>query len=410
MQQNFTVIMFGSKRVYTVLLVLGHFFTFGSILKAQYNPDNGFMDAHFGKPITFSSRDSSFSLGIGGRIQSMAEVRQDLNADLNTIDFYIRRLRLNLAGNAMSHKFTYRIQLCFSQRDVSSDNSLVQNNLILRDAMLFYSPNKNWRFGFGQTKLPGNRQRQTSSANLQFADRSNTNGLFTLDRDKGFWITNTIWTKKKAVISNVLAITTGEGRINSDKSNGLCYSVRSEVLPFGEFKNSGDYIESDIFFEEKFKLSIGAAYSFNNKTSRVAGQLGEYLFNNQRADIHYFGFDWVMKHRGWSFTGELYRRISKNGISVNPTNPSKPNFVYSGTGLLMQSGILFTKKDELAARYGFTSPDSRIKSYIGRVNEYMIAYSHYFFRHNLKLQTDAAYYRGAAQKILQWRFTGIVTF
>ena len=382
----------------------------GNRILAQFNPDNGFMDARFGKPITFSSRDSSFSLGIGGRIQSLAEVRHDLNADNTTVDFSIRRLRLNFSGNAINQKFTYRIQLCFSQRDVSSDNSQVVNNLFLRDAMLFYSPSKHWRFGFGQTKLPGNRQRQTSSANLQFADRANTNGLFTLDRDKGFWAVYTTKTKSKAVISSTFALTSGEGRINSDKSSGLCYSFRSEVLPFGEFKSNGDYIESDIFFEDKFKMSVGAYYSFNNKTSRVAGQLGEYLYNNQRADIHYYGVDWVMKKKGWSFTGELTRRKSNNGVSINASNPSKVNFVYSGTGLLLQSGYLMTRKNELALRYGFTAPDARVKAYTSRVNEYMLAYSHYFFRHNLKLQSDIGYFKGPAQEQLQWRFTGIVTF
>jgi phosphate-selective porin OprO and OprP len=387
----------------------GFFLVLSLIVWGQYNPDNGFMDAHFGKPITFSSRDSSFSLGIGGRIQSLAEVKQDLVSDKNTIDFSIRRLRLNFSGNAINQKFTYRIQLCFSQRDVSSDNSLVQNNLYLRDAMLYYSPNKSWRFGFGQTKLPGNRQRQTSSGNLQFADRSNTNALFTLDRDKGFWIANTIRTKKKAVISNTLAITSGEGRITSDKTNGLCYSLRSEVLPFGIFNSNGDYIESDIYFEDKFKLSVGFSYSFNNRTSRVAGTLGEYLYNNQLADIHYYGTDIVMKKKGWSFTGELYKRTSKNGVSINPTN-SKVNFVYSGTGLLLQSGYLFTPKDEFAIRYGRTSPDTKVASYISKLNEYMVAYSHYFFRHNLKLQTDAGYFKGPGQETFQWRFTGIVTF
>ncbi|MDZ4794292.1 MAG: porin [Bacteroidota bacterium] len=379
------------------------------IVPAQYNPNNGFLDAHFGKPITFSSRDSSFTLGIGGRIQSMAESRYDLQTEKGTIDFYIRRLRLNFSGNAISQKFTYRIQLCFSQRDVASDNSLVPNNFFLRDAMLYYSPNKHWRFGFGQTKLPGNRQRQTSSGNLQFADRSNTNALFTLDRDKGFWIVNTIRSKKKLIVSNTLAITSGEGRINSDKTAGLCYSARSEILPLGEFKNNGDYVESDLFFEEKLKLSVGFSYSFNNKTSRVAGQLGESLYNNQLADIHYYGTDIVMKKKGWSFTGELYRRTSKNGISINPST-SKVNFVYSGTGLLLQSGYLFTKKDEFAVRYGRTSPDKKVTNYTSQLNEYMLAYSHYFFRHNLKLQTDAAYFKGPAQKALQWRFTGIVTF
>jgi len=399
-----------------MIALISRFFLFFFFLTSigvsgQYNPANGYLDAHFGKPITFTSRDSSFSLGIGGRIQSLAEARIDLNNNNNnSVDFSIRRLRLNFAGSAVSKRFSYRIQLCFSQRDVASDNTGVANNLFLRDAMLFYAPNKHWRFGFGQTKLPGNRQRQTSSGNLQFVDRSNTNALFTLDRDKGFWITNTNKVGKQTILSNTLAVTSGEGRIISDKSTGLCYSLRSEILPLGEFKNNGDFIEADLYFEEKLKLSLGFVYSFNNKTSRVAGQLGEYLFNNQHADIHYFGTDFMLKKKGWSVTGELYRRISDNGISINPTNPSKVNAVYSGTGLMLQTGYLVSKDNEISARYGFTKPDDRVKNYLVKLNEYVLGYSHYFFRHNLKLQSDLAYLKSPAQDILQLRFTGIVTF
>ncbi len=379
--------------------------------KAQHNPINGYLDAYFGKPITFTSLDSSFSLGISGRIQSLAEVRIDLdNDDNNTVDFSVRRARLNFTGNAISKKFSYRIQLCFSQRDVFADNSSVPNNLFLRDAMLFYSPNKHWRFGFGQTKLPGNRQRQVSSGNLQMVDRSNTNALFTLDRDKGLWITNNSKIGKKAVLSTTMALTSGEGRIISDKSTGLCYSIRSELLPFGEFKNNGDFIEADIHYEDKLKMSIGAVYSYNNKTSRIAGQLGEYLYNNQRADIHYYGADFMMKKRGWSFMGELYHRTSKNGISLSNTTPPKANVVYSGTGFMLQTGYLVSRSNEIAVRYGFTRPDQKVQNYITRLDEYMLAYSHYFFRHNLKLQTDFGYFKGPAQKILQWRMTGVVTF
>ena len=378
------------------------------VVSAQYT-DNGFLEAHFGKPITFYSRDSTFSLGIGGRIQSLAETRYDTDKQTGSTDFSIRRLRLNFIGNAISKNFTYRIQLCFSQRDVFADNSQVQNNLFLRDAMLYYSPNSHWRFGFGQTKLPGNRQRQTSSGNLQFVDRSNTNALFTLDRDKGFWIFNTNRLGKKGLLSNTFAISSGEGRINSDRSNGLCYSLRTEILPFGAFKNNGDYVEADLYFEETIKLSWAFAYSFNNRTSRVAGQLGEYLFNNQYADLHYYGTDFMIKKNGWSFTGELYKRRSKNGISISAATPPKVNFVYSGTGLLLQTGYLLTKKNELAVRYGSTTPDNKIKSYISKAEEYVIAYSHYFFRHNLKVQADAAYLK-SDQKILQGRFTAIITF
>lgn len=378
---------------------------------AQYNPATGYLDARFGKPITFISKDSSFSLGISGRIQSLAEARFDPEASRNnTVDFSIRRLRLNFAGSAISKRFSYRIQLCFSQRDVSSDNSLVANNLFLRDAMLYYAPDKHWRFGFGQTKLPGNRQRQTSSGNLQMVDRSNTNALFTLDRDKGFWITHTSRLGKELVWGNTLAITSGEGRIVSDKGTGLCYSLRSEILPFGEFKNNGDYIESDLYYEEKLKLSIGMVYSYNNRTSRVAGQLGEYLYNGQHANIHYYGGDFMLKRKGWSLTGELFRRVSDNGISINPTNPSKVIAVYSGTGFMLQTGYLFTRSNELSARYGFTQPDQRVKNYLFRQDEYVLGYSHYFFRHNLKLQSDLAFLQSRPQDIVQWRFTGIVTF
>ncbi len=377
---------------------------------AQKARSNGFVNANFGKPIVISSADSSFTLGISGRIQNLAESQFDLKTEKNTVDFSIRRLRLNLAGTALSPKFTYRIQLNFSQRDISSNNSEVQNNLFLRDAMLFYAPNNQWRFGFGQTKLPGNRQRQVSSANLQMVDRSNTNALFTLDRDKGFWVFNKQSIGKRAVLKNTAAITSGEGRINSDKTAGLCYSFRSEILPFGDFKNGGDYVESDLEHEDNVKLSLAFVYSYNNKTSRVAGQLGDYLYNRQLADITYYGSDVMMKYKGWSFLGELFRRKSDNGVSINPTNPSKVNFVYSGTGLLLQSGYLVTPKNEIVLRYGFTNPDDKVDNYVSKLNEYVIGYSHYFFKHQLKLQTDASFLKGADQEIFQLRFTGIITF
>ena len=402
--------MFVLKPVYPFPLFFV-LFTFSAYIGlGQASPENGTLDVRFGKPTTFYSKDSSFYLGIGGRIQAMTEVRHDFNTEKSLVDFYIRRLRLSFAGSAISKKFTYRIQLSFSQRDISPDNSQAQNNLFLRDAMLFYSPNSHWRFGFGQTKLPGNRQRQISSGNLQLPDRSNTNALFTLDRDKGFWIYYKSDQKKNVVVNSTFAISTGEGRINSDKTANLCYSLRGELLPFGAFTNGGDYLESDHYFEDKLKLSLGLAYSYNNKTSRVAGQLGEYLYNNQLADLTYYGTDVIMKFRGWSFLGELYRRKSNNGVSILTSNPAKVNFVYSGTGLLLQSGFLFTKKDEIIARYGRTSPDKKIDQYTDLVNEYVLGYSHYFFHHKLKILTDASIFKGPTQKLFQWRFSSVIAF
>ena len=38
-----------------------------------------------------------------------------------------------------------------------------ENINIIRDAVITYRPNRHWNLSFGQTKLPGNRQRVNSS-------------------------------------------------------------------------------------------------------------------------------------------------------------------------------------------------------------------------------------------------------
>ena len=96
---------------------------------------------------------------------------------------------MRLDGYVGSPKILYAIQLSFAPGDVGE---IVEgeNLNIIRDAVVIYSPNKNWNFGFGQTKLPGNRQRVNSSGALQLTDRTINNAKFTLDRDFGFQIHN----------------------------------------------------------------------------------------------------------------------------------------------------------------------------------------------------------------------------
>jgi hypothetical protein len=60
-----------------------------------------------------------------------------------------------------------------------------ENINIIRDAVVFYRPNKHWNISFGQTKLP-EIERVNSSGGLQLTDRSINNTRFTIDRDFGF--------------------------------------------------------------------------------------------------------------------------------------------------------------------------------------------------------------------------------
>lgn len=365
--------------------------------------------ASFGKGIGFASADSSFTLALSGRIQSMAEVKHELNSETTTADFFVRRCRLNLQGTAFHPSFTYRIQLGFAQRDITADNTAAQNNLILRDAMLYYAPKKWLKFGFGQTKLPGNRQRQVSSANLQLVERSIANNNFTLDRDKGIWMFNN-FKFNKSVVKSTVAISTGDGRINSDKNGELCYSGRVEVYPFGEFAGNGDYIEASQEREAAPRLAIAGVYSYNSAASRTMGQLGEYLYNNQHANLTYYGGDLIFKYKGFSLEAELYNRESDKGIITNSKDSTLKNYMISGRTMMVQSGIFISKRSEIAVRYARIDPSQKIISLFKTQEEYVLGYSRYFFKHNLKLQTDCSYFKNGSKESLVYRLSGVVTF
>ncbi len=363
----------------------------------------------FGKGIQFTSSDSLFTLALNGRVQSMFEAKRDITNETIGADFLVRRCRLNIQGTAFNPNFTYRIQVGFAHGDITSANSMVQNNLILRDAMLYYKANKWLRVGFGQTKLPGNRQRQMSSANLQLVERSIANNNFTLDRDKGVWL-YTNFNINKSLLKSTIAISSGEGRIVSDKNGKLCYAARVEFLPLGEFSKNGDYIEGDNESENKPKLSIAGVYSFNDAATRTMGQLGDFLYNSEMANIQYYGGDLLLKYKGFSLEAELYNRNSDKGIITNKKDTTQQNYVISGTTFMMQSGYFLTKTNEIAVRYAQITPDTKVASIMKEQKEYVLGFSHYFYKHSLKLQSDVTYLENGANNSFIYRLSGVVTF
>lgn len=380
------------------------------LFKNEVISQNATVRMKFGTGITFTSPDSTFTLRVNGRIQSMFQYTDRINSDFRGADFLLRRSRLNFQGSAINSKFTYRIQIGFAHGDITSGNTQVENNLILRDAMLNYQLKPWLRIGFGQTKLPGNRQRSISSGSLQLVERSLANNNFTLDRDKGIWFYNN-FNLGKSYFKNTLSISSGEGRIVSNSNGRLCYTFKTEFLPFGQFTNNGDYVEADVEREQKPKLSIGAVYSYNQSASRTMGQLGEYLYNNQVANIAYFGGELLFKYHGFSFESELYNRNSNSAIIVNEKDNRLSNFVISGRSFLLQSGYLFTEKDEIAVRYGSISPAHKVSSLMLGQKEYVLGYSHYYLKHSLKIQNDLSYFSlSNGQKSIVFRVSNVCTF
>lgn len=332
-------------------------------------------------------KDSLFLLNFRFRMQNRAGLNT-LGGDefsINAFEMRVRRLRLRFDGFVGNPKFQYYIQLAFSKADLDLESAVIAQPV--RDAIIYYIVSDNLYFGFGQSKLPGNRQRVTSSGNLQFADRSIANGLFNIDRDFGFFAYYTKKLKQDSYIQLKGVISTGDGRNASAINNGLAYTGRVEYLPFGLFLNNGDYSEGDLQFEPKPKLSIGMTFSKNVKANKTSGQLGQELFENRT--MNSFIIDGVFKYKGNAILAEYMQRTSNNPLTRNEAGDIR--YVQIGHGVNLQLSKMIYQNSEVAFRYSFVEPGGQIASFQERVDEVLMGYTYYLRGHRIKLQGNFGY-------------------
>jgi len=345
--------------------------------RAQMNVDEG---------LSFS-KDSLFLLNFRFRMQNRAGLNTLAGDDLRIKDFEmrVRRLRLRFDGFVGNPKLQYYIQLGFSKADLDLESAAIAQPI--RDAVLYYFVNDNFYIGFGQSKLPGNRQRVISSGNLQFADRSIANAYLTIDRDFGLFLYKTVPMNGLSLIQLKGVVSTGDGRNASAINSGLAYTGRMEYLPFGTFSNVGDYTEGDLEYEYTPKLSIGMTLSANFQATRTGGQLGPELYEDR--DMTSFFIDGMFKYMGWAVLGEYMQRTSPNPITTNTEGDIR--LVQVGKGFNTQVSKMINRKMELAARYSRVVPDESIKELQDRIDEAIIGYSWYVNGHRIKLQANFGY-------------------
>ncbi len=342
---------------------------------------------NFGKGIGITSPDSLFELNIRFRMQNrMSYIHQNETDVEDKIEAEVRRLRLRFDGYVGDPRFRYAIQLSFAPRD-TGETIEGENEQIIRDAVVFYQPNRLWSFSFGQTKLPGNRQRVNSSGALQFTDRSINNADFNIDRDFGVQAHHLQESEDKFSYTIRTAISTGEGRNDTKNSDtGLAYTGKIELLPFGAFKNSGSYFEGDIIREEKPKLLLSAAYSHNDRASKAKGQSGARLF--EKRNINSLFLDALLKYNGWSFQTAYMSRKSNNPITINPDDISESGFVYVGDGMDYQLGYLFLNNYELSGRFSTQKMHKDVQMLAPDKNQYSLGLTKYIWEHSFKMQAE----------------------
>lgn len=343
----------------------------------------------FGKGIGITSPDSLFQLNIRFRMQNRVTYIKDEDEN-GAYDGQIRRLRLRFDGYVGNPKFLYAIQLSFAPGDVGEIKE-GENINIIRDAVVFYRPNKNWNFSFGQTKLPGNRQRVNSSGGLQLTDRTINNAKFTIDRDFGFQIHNLNEFKDKFSYNFKAALSGGEGRNQTGKADdGIAVTGKVEVLPFGAFTKDGTYFEGDIQREKKPKLMLSGAFQQNNHAQRTQGQLGNDLF--ERRTMKSVLLDAMFKYNGWAaMMSFMSRTTTENAVTFNPEDLTESNYAFVGNGFDYQLSYNFRSNYELIGRYSIQKVGKDIQALTPNTKEYSVGVTKYIWEHSFKLQSELTF-------------------
>ncbi len=346
---------------------------------------------NYGKGFGIISPDSTFRLNIRVRMQNRLLITSENNY-ISTVEARIRRLRLKLDGWVFTPRLSYAVELGFSPSDIKTLPGTPPN--LIKDAMILYKVSPHFSLGFGQTKLPGNRERVISSGNLDLVDRSIANSIFNIDRDFGFYGYYTSHFGDHFYYALKGAVTTGEGRNwTHNTSDGLSYTGRIELLPLGKFRSKGDYIEGDLEREPKPKLSVGLSYNYNNDAVRTAGQRGREMWETK--NLRSFMSDLIFKYNGLFVEAEYLQRETKDPVSVNPEDPGNTEeqlYVYAGWGMNFQAGHMLPRNFEIVGRYSGTRPNADIASMAEQFDSFILGANKYIRGHTLKLQADIGYH------------------
>ena len=352
----------------------------------------------FGKGLfNLIGKDSSFSMNVSARMQMLGTSNWDLNNGLSnpSSSLLVRRARLKFSGFAYSPKLKYKLELGLSNRDIGKASSFTNEApKYILDAVVKWNFSGNFVLWFGQTKLPGNRERVISSGDLQQVDRSLLNSRFNIDRDMGFQLRHHFNLTDKFIVKEMFSVSQGEGRnVTTGNLGGHQYTSRIELLPFGKFASKGDYRGSDLKFEPAPKLALGFTYDFNNDAVKNRSNQGSYMITDTgfySTNISTVFVDAMYKHNGFSFMGEYAVRDADDAFAKNSDGTLTGDLVQVGNALNLQTGYLLSETLEISGRYTNIDWDQNITGK-GNETQYTLGLSKYILGHKLKVQTDLSY-------------------
>jgi hypothetical protein len=401
-------------------------FIYSFIINFNYSQDIILGDYIPGNGLVFSSTDQNYKVVLRGYSQSLFESKTRSFDSSNILDnnvynrFRARRVRLRLSGNQLFPGFSYRLQVDLAQ-SVEGDGEL---SGLLLDAWVGYNITKKLKIIFGQKATPtDNLSVQMASNSLQLPERSRLTSAFASIREVGLFMEGKFKTGKKSVFKSMLCITNGDGSNTlSNDFGGLKYGARINFLPFGTFRNFGQFRQVDMVRELSPKLMLGINGSYNvGMSSRRGRENGDFLFYNiTNSDTslrlpNYLktGADLLFKYRGFSLIAEFImtkafisddittrndRYGNPEDLTTNFRGYSAEEYVRTqlmmGSGINLQAGYLFKNLFSIDGRFTSLNPDEysfmNNTSFYNRNKYYTIGISKYFSK-NYSYKIQASY-------------------
>lgn len=345
--------------------------------------------------INVVAKDSSYSGNFAFRFQSLYQSDWNYAGNKNLqaaeTNFLIRRARFKFKGFVYSPKLEYKFEVGLSNRDMSGASEFTGGApRYILDAFIKWNFYRNFSLLAGQAKLPGNRERVISSANLETVDRSLLNSRYNIDRDIGIQLHHKFRLVNDFIVKEKFALSQGEGRnITSGNIGGFQYTARAEILPFGEFE---DYKGADLTREPSPKLSMGFSYDYNDNAVKTRSNMGSYMRTDNKffeTDITTVFLDAMFKYKGISLMGEFSQRDSEKPFAIDSEGNLTGDMVNEGTGFNLQGAYLFKNNFQVLGRYTSINPSKNTSQNVE--NQYTLGFSKYIVGHKLKIQTDLSY-------------------
>lgn len=222
------------------------------------------------KPIDFivqlQLRNTTYGSSLMSGLNPLANVNTTAaNKDTVSNDFRMRRLRFGVAGK-IDKVWVYKLLINAGQLvgngTANPDNGIATVSSGVQEAFVGWAPAQAFTFRIGSTKTPFARENLTSAMSLTTLERglgvSNIGRLF----DTGALVSGKFADGR---LHYGLGVFNGNGgfsnSVNADIGGTSLASGRIQIDPLGEYKNG------EVYFSEKFLISLGFAGSYEKNRS-----------------------------------------------------------------------------------------------------------------------------------------------